>query len=146
RFRTRGPVVLRELLAHTEQIDDLRHLFGALGFHAAWEPVPPGPWLGPAHAEAAGVVRAALVARHEAFRLFALEARDPEQAVRAAAQRLAAQAERGLACALGSGPRRLVCASWRATARGGDGAHGGRGRGRGPPRPGGAPRAGPRGP
>jgi len=122
--------VLRELLAHTEQIDDLRHLFGALGFHAAWEPVPPGPWLGPAHAEAAGVVRAALVARHDAFRVFALEARDPEQAVRAAAQRLAAQAERGLACALGSGPRRLVCASWRATARGGDGAHGGRGRGR----------------
>ena len=111
-------MVLRELLARTEQIDDLRHLFGALGFHAAWEPVPPGPWLGPAHAEAAGVVRAALVARHEAFRVFALEARDPEQAVRAAAQRLAAQAERGLACALGSGPRRLVCASWRATARG----------------------------
>jgi hypothetical protein len=112
-------VVLRELLARTEQIDDLRHLFGALGFHAAWEPVPPGPWLGPAHAEAAGVVRAALVARHEAFRVFALEARDPERAARAAAQRLAAQAERGLACALGSGPRRLVCASWRATARGG---------------------------
>src|SRR5437879_538719 len=36
----------------------------------------------------------------------------------AAARRLAARAERGLACALGSGPRRLVCASWRATARG----------------------------
>jgi hypothetical protein len=112
-------VVLRELLARTEQIDDLRHLFGALGFHAAWEPVPPGPWLGPAQAETAGVVRAALVARHEAFRVFALDARDPERAVRAAAQRLAGQAERGLACALGSGPRRLVCASWRATARGG---------------------------
>src|SRR5882724_11593294 len=126
RLRTRGPVVLRELLARTEQIDDLRHLFGALGFHAAWEPVPPGPWLGPAQAEAAGVIRAALVARHEAFRVFALEARDPEQAVRAAAQRLAAQAERGLACALGSGPRRLVCASWRATARGEGGAHSGR--------------------
>jgi len=114
-------VVLRELLARTEQIDDLRHLFGALGFHAAWEPVPPGPWLGPAQAEAAGVMRAALVARHAAFRVFAIEARDPERAVRAAAQRLAAQAERGLACALGSGPRRLVCASWRATACGGRG-------------------------
>ena len=112
-------MVLRELLARTEQIDDLRHLFGALGFHAAWEPVPPGPWLGPGLAEAAGVIRAALVARHEAFRVFAIEARDPERAVRAAAHRLAAQAERGLACALGSGPRRLVCASWRATARGG---------------------------
>ena len=110
-------MVLRDLLARTEQIDDLRHLFGALGFHAAWEPVPPGPWLGPAQAEAAGVIRAALVARHEAFRVFAVEARDPERAVRAAAQRLAARAERGLACALGSGPRRLVCASWRATAR-----------------------------
>jgi hypothetical protein len=109
-------VVLRELLARTEQIDDLRHLFGALGFQAAWEPVPPGPWLGPAQAEAAGVVRAALVARHDAFRVFALEARDPERAARAAAQRLAACAERGLACALGAGPRRLVCASWRAAA------------------------------
>jgi len=111
-------VVLRELLARTEQIDDLRHLFGALGFHAAWEPVPPGPWLGPAQAEGAGVIRAALVARHDAFRVFAMEARDPERAVRAAARRLAAQAERGLACALGTGPRRLVCAGWRATARG----------------------------
>src|SRR2546427_65395 len=66
-------------------------------------------------------MRAALVARHAAFRVFAIEARDPERAVRAAAQRLAAQAERGLACALGSGPRRLVCASWRATACGGRG-------------------------
>src|SRR2546427_3108149 len=70
-------------------------------------------------------MRAALVARHAAFRVFAIEARDPERAVRAAAQRLAASAERGLACALGSGPRRLVCASWRATAR--------EGRGRGSP-------------
>ena len=102
---------MRELLARTEQIDDLRHLFGALGFHAAWEPVPPGPWLGPGLAEAAGVIRAALVARHEAFRVFAIEARDPERAVRAAAKRLAGHAERGLACALGSGPRRLVFAS-----------------------------------
>jgi len=111
-------VVLRELLTRTEQIDDLRHLFGALGFQAAWEPVPPGPWLGTAPVEAAGVVRAALVARHDAFRVFALEARDPERAVRAAAQRLAAHAERGLACALGSAPRRLLCAGWRAAARG----------------------------
>src|SRR5207244_3777244 len=54
----------------------------------------------------------------DAFRVFAIEARDPERAVRAAARRLAAQAERGLACALGTGPRRLVCAGWRATARG----------------------------
>ena len=113
-------MVLRDLLARTEQIDDLRHLFGALGFAAAWENVPPGPWLGLPHAEAAGVTRAALVARHEAFRVFALEARDPERAARAAAERLAARAERGLACALaGSGsPERLVCASWRVGARG----------------------------
>ena len=111
-------MVLRELLSRTEQIDDLRHLFGALGFQAAWEHVPPGPWLGTGPVEAAGVVRAALVARHDAFRVFALEARDPERAVRAAAQRLAAQAERGLACALGAAPRRLVCAGWRAAARG----------------------------
>ena len=110
--------MLRELLARTEQIDDLRHLFGALGFQAAWEHVPPGPWLGPEQAEAAGVRRAALVARHDVFRVFALDARDPERAARAAARRLAASAERGLACALGTGPRRLVCASWRPAARG----------------------------
>ncbi len=110
--------MLRELLARTEQIDDLRHLFGALGFQAAWEHVPPGPWLGPEQAEAAGVRRAALVARHEAFRVFALDARDPERAARAASRRLAANAERGLACALGVGPRRLVCASWRPATRG----------------------------
>src|SRR5256884_7589872 len=68
----------------------------------------------------AGVTRAALVARHEPFRVCALEARDPERAARAAAERLAARAERGLACALaGSGsPERLVCASWRVGARG----------------------------
>ena len=111
-------MVLRELLTRTEQIDDLRHLFGALGFQAAWEPVPPGPWLGPAQVEAAGVARVALVARHEAFRVFAIEARDAEGAVRVAARRLAAHAERGLACAVGVGPRRLVCGSWRAAARG----------------------------
>jgi hypothetical protein len=111
-------VVLRDLLARTEQIADLRHLFGALGFAAAWEDVPPGPWLGPMPVEAAGVTRVALVARHDAFRVFALEARDPEQAVRAAAQRLAGRAERGLVCGLGGAPRRLICASWRATPRG----------------------------
>lgn len=111
-------MVLRDLLARTEQIDDLRHLFGALGFQAVWEHVPPGPWLGPEQAEAAGVRRATLIARHQAFRVFALDARDPERAARAAARRLAATAERGLACALGAGPRRLVCATWRPAARG----------------------------
>ncbi|PYP33403.1 MAG: hypothetical protein DMD49_03420 [Gemmatimonadetes bacterium] len=106
-------MVLRELLARAEQIDDLRDLFGALGFKRVWEAVPPGPWLGEARAEAAGVRRAALVARHDAFRIFALDARDPEGAVAAGARRLAAGAERGLVCALGRGPRRLVCATWR---------------------------------
>ena len=110
--------MLRELLTRTERIDDLRDLFRALGFQAAWEPVPPGPWLGEAQALAAGVERAALVARHEAFRVFAVQARDPDQAARAAAQRLAARAERGLVCALGPGPRRVVLATWRADATG----------------------------
>src|SRR5438094_1587323 len=64
--------------------------------------------------ETTGVSRVLLVARHDAFRVFALEARDPERAVRAAAQRLAGHAERGLACALAAAPRRLICASWRA--------------------------------
>ena len=108
-------MVLRELVTRTEQIDDLRDLFGALGFKPAWETVPPGPWLGAAQAAAAGVRRAALVARHEAYRVFGLEAEDPERAARSAAQRLAQGAERGLACALGVGGRSrlLVCATWR---------------------------------
>jgi hypothetical protein len=104
-------VVLRELLARTEQISDLRDVFGALGYDAAWEAVPPGPWLGEDAARAAGVTCAALVARREAFRVFGLEAADPERAARTAARRLAAGAERGLACALGGSPRRLACAS-----------------------------------
>src|SRR3989442_1356551 len=45
-----GPVVLRSLLARTEQIDDLREVIRVLGYDAAWEPVPPGPWLAPAAA------------------------------------------------------------------------------------------------
>jgi len=111
-------VVLRELLARTEQIDDLRDLFRVLGYDAAWEAVPPGPWLGEEAARAGGVSRAALVARHDAFRVFGLDAADPEGAARAAARRLAASAERGLACALGGSPRRLVCAAWRAATTG----------------------------
>ena len=111
-------MVLRELLTRTEQISDLRDLFRVLGYDAAWETVPPGPWLGEEAARAAGVESAALVARHDAFRVFGLEATDPEAAARAAARRLAAGAERGLACALGGTPRRLVCAAWRAAPTG----------------------------
>ncbi|HEY6854218.1 MAG TPA: N-6 DNA methylase, partial [Gemmatimonadales bacterium] len=109
--------MLRETLARTEQIDDLRELFRVLGYDAAWEPVPPGPWLGTA-ADAAGITAAALVARHGAFRVFGLAARDAEQAARLAAQRLATHAERGLACVLGDAPRRLVLGGWRAIATG----------------------------
>jgi hypothetical protein len=54
---------------------------------------------------------AALVARHEAVRVFGVEAADPEGAARAAARRLAAGAERGLTCVLGGYPRRLICAA-----------------------------------
>ena len=106
-------MVLREILARTEQIEDLRDLFGALGFKPVWEAVPPGPWLGVAQAEAAGVRRVGLVARHDAFRIFAIDAADPERAAHAGAHALAIRAERGLACALGGTPRRLVCATWR---------------------------------
>ncbi|MGH7644083.1 MAG: hypothetical protein ACREMR_00720, partial [Gemmatimonadales bacterium] len=70
--------MLRELLRRTEQIQDLRALFEALGYQSAWEAVPPGPWLGTERAVAAGVAGAALVARHDAFHVFALDARDPE--------------------------------------------------------------------
>src|SRR5437773_4498517 len=112
-----GPVVLRSLLARTEQIDDLREVIRVLGYDAAWEPVPPGPWLGPA-AESARVRRAALIGRRGAFRVFALHSDDPLRAARAAAQRLVAGAERGLVFALGGTPPRLVLAAWCAGARG----------------------------
>jgi hypothetical protein len=111
-------VVLRELLTRTEQISDLRDLFRVLGYQAAWETVPPGPWLGSTEAAAAGVTAAALVARHDAFRVIALASSIPEAAARAAARRLAAAADRGLACAIGGTPRRIVLAAWRATALG----------------------------
>jgi hypothetical protein len=111
-------VVLRELLTRTEQISDLRDVFRALGYQAAWETVPPGPWLGSTEAAAAGVTAAALVARHDAFRVIALASPVPEAAARAAARRLAAGADRGLACAMGGTPRRIVLAAWHATAHG----------------------------
>jgi hypothetical protein len=38
-------VVLRDVRARIEQIDDLRDLFEALGFKLVWEAVPPGPGL-----------------------------------------------------------------------------------------------------
>jgi len=98
-------LVLRDILARTTRIESLRELFAALGYDAVWEPVPVGAWLG----ETEGIARAALIARHGAFRVFALEATDPEQAAQAAARRLSAGAERGLACALGGQPLRLVC-------------------------------------
>ncbi len=110
-------MVLRSLLARTEQIDDLREVIRVLGYDAAWEPVPPGPWLGSA-AESAGVRRVALIGRWGAFRIFALEAGDPLRAARAAATRLAAGMERGLVLALGGVPLRLVLAAWGAGERG----------------------------
>jgi Eco57I restriction-modification methylase len=100
-------LVLRQILARTTQIESLRELFGALGYEAAWEPVPVGAWLG----ETASVDRAALIARHGAFRVFGLEGPAPQDAARRAVRRLSAGAERGLACALGGQPLQLVCAA-----------------------------------
>jgi len=103
----------------TGQISDLRELFRVLGYQAAWETVPPGSWLGADLAQELGIGAAAVVARHDAFRVFALTARDPRRAARAAAQRLAGSGERGLACALDPPPAtRLVLAAWRATGAG----------------------------
>src|SRR2546428_7323163 len=79
-----GPVVLRSLLARTEQIDDLREVIRVLGYDAAWEPVPPGPWLGPA-AETAGVRPAAPVGPPRAVPVFPLHPPDPPRAARRAA-------------------------------------------------------------
>src|SRR2546429_5430400 len=87
-----GPVVLRSLLARTEQIDDLREVIRVLGYDAAWEPVPPGPWLGPA---AAGVRRAAPIGRRGALRVFALPRHQPPRAARAAARPPAGRARPG---------------------------------------------------
>jgi len=99
--------VLRDLLARTTNIESLCELFAALGYERVWEPVPVEAWLG----ETNGIARAAMVARHGAFRVFALDAATPDVAARLAARRLSAGAERGLACALGGEPRRLVCAA-----------------------------------
>ncbi len=99
--------MLRDILARTTQIESLRELFAALDYEAVWEPVPVRAWLG----EVDGIARAALIARHGAFRVFALDSDTPETAARIAARRFAAGAERGLACALGGQPRRLVCAA-----------------------------------
>ncbi len=99
--------MLREILARTTRIESLGELFGALGYETVWEPVPVRTWLG----ETPNVDRAALIARHGAFRVFALEAPIPEEGARAVARRLSAGAERGLACALGGQPLELVCAA-----------------------------------
>ena len=103
--------MLRDILARTRQIEDLRDLFRVLGYELAWEIVPAAAWLGEAASHAAGITRAALIARYGAFRVFAVEALNPEDAARATARRLAAGAERGLACALGGQPLRLICAA-----------------------------------
>jgi len=105
--------VLRDLLSRAEKLEDLCGIFSALGLTAAWETVPAASWLGEERVTAFGVTRAVLLARYRAFRVFAVEARDAEGAVAAGAQRLAATAERGLVCALGTGPRSLICATWR---------------------------------
>jgi hypothetical protein len=53
--------VLREILARTTQIENLRELFGALGYEALWEPVPVQAWLGEAawRNESAGSIASA---------------------------------------------------------------------------------------
>jgi len=104
-------LLLRDILTRTTTLENLRELFSALAYEVLFDAVPPGAWLGESVVDAAGVTRAALVARHGAFRVFALEATDPEAAARASARRLSAGAERGLTCALGGQPLRLVLAA-----------------------------------
>ncbi|MGE5801795.1 MAG: Eco57I restriction-modification methylase domain-containing protein [Gemmatimonadota bacterium] len=103
--------MLRDILARTTTLESLRELFSALDYELRFEVVPPGPWLGESIVANAGITRAALLARHGPFRVFGLQAVDPELAARAAARRLSAGAERGLACALGGEPQRLVFAA-----------------------------------
>src|SRR5205807_8904552 len=58
------------------------------------------------------------VARRDAFRVFARGAGDAERAGRARAGRLGGHAGGELACGVAAPPRRLMCASGRAAARG----------------------------
>ncbi len=98
------------------RLDDVGELFGALGFDRVYEQIPADAWMGESQAERTGTKSLAFVARHEAFRVFALEARDAERAAEAGARRLAGNAERGLVCALGHSPRRVALATWRVRA------------------------------
>ena len=75
--------MLRDILNRTTTLENLRELFAALDYETMFEPVPPGPWLG--EDGALGVSRVALIARQGAFRVFALQAIDPEAAAPAAA-------------------------------------------------------------
>lgn len=102
--------MLRDILARVDAIDALPDLFRALGYASAWETIPPVSWAGEEAVAAAGISRAALIARHGAFRVFALAARDPEHAARLGARRLGSRVERGLVCVLGgyAADRRLV--------------------------------------
>ena len=111
--------MLRDLLTRTEQISDLSDLFRALGYQPAWEPVPPGPWLGERGRGDLGVQYAAQIARHGAYRVFALAASDPIGAARAGAARLADSADRGLICGLHpDSPATLCLAAWTPGVRG----------------------------
>src|SRR2546428_11347353 len=98
-----GPVVLRSLLARTEQIDDLREVIRVLGYDAAWEPVPPGPWLGPA-AETAGVRPAAPVRPPRPVPVFPPPPPDPPPAGPAPAPPAPPRARRGRPPAPPGGP------------------------------------------
>ena len=75
--------MLRDILARAITLESLRELFSALDYDACYEAVPAASWLGETAVNAAGISRAALIARHGAFRVFALEATDPEVAARA---------------------------------------------------------------
>ena len=63
--------MLRDILARTTTLESLRELFSALDYELRFEVVPPGPWLGESVVADAGVTRAALLARHGPFRVFA---------------------------------------------------------------------------
>jgi hypothetical protein len=112
-------LLLCDILARLGQLEGLSELFCALGYVSTWESVPPTSWLGEEAVAAAGISRAAILARHGAFRIFALDAKAPEQAARFAARWLDARVERGLVCALGgyASDRRLVLAAGPAASR-----------------------------
>jgi hypothetical protein len=87
-------------------LDDLTDLFASLGYDGQLEHVLAPP---------PGTVRAALVARHSAFRVTGIEVRgDPHAAATRFVETMASETERGMVAALSPARARLAIGTWNA--------------------------------